>query len=313
VQLVAPTGWSVSPDRRPVELDGEGSERSYAFEVRPTGSPQPGSHAFRAVVSTRDGRRYEEGFDVIDYEHIERAALFAPAEATVSVVPVTIAEGLRVGYIMGPGDEGPEAIGQLGAEVALLGEDAVRSGAFAAYDVVVVGVRAYETRPELRSANGQLLDYARAGGTVIVQYQQSAFIDGGYAPYRVAQNRPADRVTDETADVRILEPEAPPFTTPNRIEAPDFDGWVQERGLYFLSEWDAAFTPLVEMNDPGEASNRGALVVASVGEGVYVYAALSFFRQWSWGVPGAYRLFANFLSLDGAAWRRYRMAATGGG
>jgi hypothetical protein len=182
----------------------------------------------------------------------------------------------------------------------------VRRGDYQGYDVVVLGVRAYETRPDLVASNELLLDYTRAGGTVVVQYNKYEFPVGGFAPYRVAMRRPHDRVADETAPVVILDESAPLFQEPNRITLDDFQGWVQERGLYFLSEWDERFTPLLEMADPGESPKRGGLVVAAVGEGVYIYTGLSFFRQFPVGVPGAYRLFANLVSLTGDSWRAYQ-------
>ncbi len=305
VRLIAPEGWTASSDEMSFELAGEGATRSFTFEVKPAAGFEEGEHVFRAEAMASDGTRYSEGFSIVDYEHIERAALFAPAEARIAVLDVRVADELRVGYIMGTGDDGPEAVRQVDAEVTLLDADAVRSGDFSAFDVVVVGVRAYETRADLRAANARLLDYARGGGTVIVQYNQYDFPRGGYAPYAVSMGRPAARVAEEDAEVTVLHPDAPVFTTPNRIGPGDFEGWVQERGLYFLSEWDDAFTPLIEMHDVGEEPSRGALLVAPVGDGVYVYAALSFFRQWSALVPGAYRLWANLLSLDAVAWRRF--------
>ncbi len=179
-----------------------------------------------------------------------------------------------------------------------------------AYDVLVIGVRAYETREDVLAANQQILDFAREGGTVVLQYQQYQFARGGYAPYSMSmgQGRSAPRVSDETAPVTLLAPDAPVFTTPNRIGEEDFRGWSQERGLYFWAEWDDAYTPLLEMNDPGEPPRRGSLLVAEVGDGLYVYAALSFFRQWSTGVPGAYRLFANLVSLEADTWRAWKEA-----
>ncbi len=257
------------------------------------------------TAETPDGRVYREAAQLIDYPHVERAVLYRDARTEVTAFPVRVREGLRVGYIMGTGDDGPEAIAQMGAQVELLSEAQVREGAFHGYDVLVLGVRAYEAREEVRAANDQILDFARGGGTVVVQYNQYQFSNGGYAPYPLRIGRPAPRVADETAPVRILEPDAPVFTTPNRITAADFEGWVQERGLYFASEWDDAYTPLLELNDPGEPTRRGALLVAPVGEGVYVYAALSFFRQWAGRVPGAYRLFANLISLQADDWKAF--------
>lgn len=305
VALEAPAGWTVTPARAPFELEGRGAERALTFQARPAPGIAPGAYIFRAVATTDDGRRFDEGYTLVDYEHVDRTALFAPAEARVTVLPVRVAEGIRVGYVMGTGDDGPEAIRQLGASVTLLGPDVVRSGDFSAYDVVVLGVRAYESRDDLKVANAQLLDFARSGGTVVVQYNQFDYPQGGYAPYPVAMQRPARRVAEEDASVTLLHPEAPVFTTPNRITGEDFQGWVQERGLYFLSEWDPAYMPLLEMNDTGEPPARGSLLVARVGEGVYAYVALSLFRQWSATVPGAYRLWANLLSLDGRAWSAF--------
>lgn len=305
VRLVPPPGWSVVPTEAAFAVTAEGGGRSFTFQVTPVGSLDPGEHVFRAELVAEGGARFTEGFHIIDYEHIERTALFSPAEARVTAIPVRVASGLRVGYIMGTGDDGPEAIRQIGADVTVLGSDAVRSGTFGDYDAVVVGVRAYETRDDLKAANGQLLDYARDGGTVLIQYNQYDFPTGGYTPYPVGMDRPARRVAEEDADVTVLHPDAPVFTTPNRITPADFEGWVQERGLYFLSDWDEAFTPLLEMRDQGEEPTRGSLLVAPVGDGLYAYVALSFFRQWSAGVLGAYRLWANLLSLKGEDWRAF--------
>ncbi len=306
VALVAPAGWTVSPERYDVELDTEGSERSFAFEVEPGREVGAGQHAFQAVVMDEEGRRFNEGYAVVDYDHIERAMLLTSARSDVSVLPVEVADELRVGYVMGTGDDGPVVIRQLGAEVDLLGPEAVRAGDFSAYDVVVVGVRAYETREDLRAANGQLLDYARGGGTVLVQYQQYVFSRGSYAPYPVDMGRPARRVAEQTAEVTVLDSAAPVFSEPNVITDKDFEGWVQERGLYFMSEWDEAFTPLLAMQDVGEEPTLGSLLVAPVGDGLYVYAALSFFRQWASGSQGPYRLFANLISLKAEDWRAYQ-------
>jgi hypothetical protein len=285
-------------------LASAGAQRSVSFEIRAGPSVTAGEHVFQAVARV-GGQAYDEGFTLIDYEHIERSAMFADAEARVTVVPVAVRDGLKVGYIMGTGDDGPTAIRQMGASVELLTEVQVRDGAFSDYDVVVLGVRAYEARADVRAANDQLLDFARSGGTVINQYNQYQFSNGGYAPYGLTIGRPAPRVADETAAIAILEPDAPLFTTPNRITQADFDGWVQERGLYFASEWGDEYLPMLELNDPGEPARRGSLLVAPVGDGVYVYTGLSFFRQWAGRVPGAYRLFANLVSLEAGDWAAF--------
>ncbi len=303
LSIAAPAGWAVTPATRPFELAEAGAERAMTFEVRPSGSVPAGQHRFEVSATTTDGSRYAEGYALIDYDHIPRTALFAPAEATVSVVPLRVREGLRVGYIMGSGDDGPEAIRQMGAQVEVLDEARVRDGDFSGFSTVVLGVRAYETRPDLQAASEQLLDFARWGGTVIVQYNRGPL--GSLAPFDLEVGRGSPRVADETAPVTMLAPTAPIFTTPNRITASDFDGWVQERGLYFASTWDDRYIPLLELNDPGEEPRHGSMLVTAVGDGVFVYTALSFFRQWAGQVPGAYRLFANLISLDAADWSAF--------
>jgi LmbE family N-acetylglucosaminyl deacetylase len=303
VVVSAPQGWTVSPAAQTFELGEAGAERAMTFEIRPDASVDAGRHSFEVVATTSEGRRYDEGYALVDYEHIQRTALFTAAEAVVSVVPVSVRDGLRVGYIMGSGDDGPEAIRQMGASIDLLGEAQVRDGDFSGYSTIVLGVRAYETRPDLQAAAGQLLDFARAGGTVVVQYNRGPL--GALAPYDLQVGRGSPRVADETAPMTPLDGEAPLFTSPNRITEEDFTGWVQERGLYFASEWDDRYVPVLELNDPGEEPRQGSVLVASVGEGVFAYAALSFFRQWAGQVPGAYRLFANLISLDAQEWRAF--------
>jgi hypothetical protein len=284
-------------------LPAAGTERTVTFEIRPSGAPAPGEHVFAVEARTDDGRVYDEGYSLIDYDHIERAALYSAAEARATVVPVVVPSTLRVGYIMGSGDDGPEAIRQLGVDLTLLGEDEVREGDFGGFNTIVLGIRAYEVREDLRAAAEQLLDFVRGGGTVVAQYNRASL--GSLPPFALDVGRNSPRVTDETAAVTLLDPEAPIFTTPNRIGQADFEGWVQERGLYFGSEWDDAWVPLLAMNDVGEDSQRGSLLAASVADGVFIYTGLSFFRQWADRVPGAYRLFANLISADPAQWRAY--------
>ena len=306
VVLEGPTGWTVSPAGHPFSLTGPGQERTFVFDVTPSGTVPPGDHVFRAVARSSSGRSFGEGYEILDFEHIERAALFTPAEMRTSVFPVAVRQDRAIGYVMGSGDDGFEVLRQMGARVELVDPARVREGDFSGYDAIVLGVRAYETRPDLAAANDALLEFARSGGTVVVQYNKFEYPDGGYAPYPVAMSRPAARVAEEDAPVRMLDPEAPIFTAPNRITASDFDGWVHERGLYFLSEWGEPFVPVLEMSDPGEEPQRGSTVIAPVGEGVYVYSALAFFRQFPAGVPGAYRLFANLVSLTPEEWAGYQ-------
>ncbi len=311
LQVEAPAGWTVEPASVPFAFEGPDQQRTVQVTVRPPADMKEGRRQVRAVAVTDDGRRYAEALRVIDYPHIDRMAMFDSSTTNIQAVPVRVAQGLKVGYVMGSGDDGYDAIRQMGVDVQLLDPDRVRRGDFRGLDVVVLGVRAYETRPDLAAANQALLDFARQGGTVIVQYNKYEYPDGGFAPYPVTMARPHDRVTDQGAKVTLLRPNSPVFNTPNRITQEDFQGWVQDRGLYFLHTWDPHYVPLLEMADPGEQPLKGGLVVTPLGKGIYVYTGLAFFRQFPEGVPGAYRLFANLLSLNAASWSRAAEAGAG--
>jgi hypothetical protein len=297
-----PPGWTVIPASREIRLTGEGTESTLSFQLSPVSTPDPGRHEVGVVATTADGHEFRRQVEVLDYPHIERTLLPAPASVAISALPVRIAAGRRVGYVMGSGDDGADALRQMGFEVVELGSDRVFAGDYEGLDAVVLGVRAYETRPDLVAGNGDLLRFAETGGTVVVQYNKYEFPQGDFAPFPVEMSRPHDRVTDENSPVRFVDPESPLFTSPNRIEAGDFEGWVQERGLYFLSRWDPRYSAPLALQDPGEEPKRGGIVVARVGQGLYIYTGLAFFRQLPAGVPGAYRLFANMVSQDPAAW-----------
>ena len=306
--LEVPDGWEVTPARIPFDLQGAGTSRGFNFEVRHVGAVNTGQHIFRAVATRDDGVRFDEQVDVIDYPHVERTLYPRPAEVRAVVFPVRMREGIRVGYVMGSGDDGLEALRQLGANVEEVDPDRVREGDFSGYDVLVLGIRVYETRPDVAAVNDRILAFAEAGGTVIVQYNRYEYPQGDFAPYPVSmgRGRSAPRVTDENSPFALLDRESPVFNSPNRIVEKDFEGWVQERGLYFLAEWDDRFTPLLELNDPDEEPARGSLLVAPVGQGLYVYVALAFFRQFPAGVPGPHRLFANLVSLTADDWNAYQ-------
>lgn len=284
------------PASQDFTFDGPAQSRTFTFDVQPAGAGA-GSHAFQAVARLSDGREYREGFTLIDYEHIERTPMFDPARTNVTVVPVRVAEG-RIGYIQGSGDDGLLALQQMGADAELVTIAQLRSGDLSSYDVLVLGIRVYETRPDVAAVNDQILEFARQGGTVVVQYNKYEYPAGNFAPYAVDM-RPNSRTTDENSPVEFLNPQSPVFNVPNQIGMEDFDGWVQERGLYFLTEWEAPFEPVIAFTDPGEEPATGSIVIAPVGEGLYVYTGLSFFRQFPAGVAGAYRLFANLVSLRG--------------
>ena len=276
-------------------LSRAGEARTVEFTVTLPANAS-GTHTLRAQFETADGT-YGRGYVLIQYPHIRPQPLYRTAEARVVSVPVRIAHDLRVGYIEGAGDDGAAALRQLGAHVESLDAATLANGDLARFDAIVAGIRAYEVRADLLAYNDRLLEYVRAGGTFIVQYNKYELVEGGFMPFPATMARPHGRVTDETAAVTLLAPDHPVLSSPNRITAADFEGWVQERGLYFLNSWDERYTPLLAMADAGEAPERGALVAARVGNGWYVYTGLALFRQIPEGVPGAYRLLANLVSL----------------
>lgn len=297
VRLEAPAGWRVDPASVPVTFNRRGDRRELRFTLQPPGSPTIGQYAVRAVFETAGGRRYDRGHAVIEYPHTRPRTLYRDAITHISAFPVAVAGGLRVGYIEGAGDDGVLALRQLGAEVTPLDTESLARGALSRFHAIVLGVRAYEVRPDLITHNDRLLEYARGGGTVIVQYNKYEYVDGGFAPFPLTMARPHGRVTDENAPVGLLDPGHAVLSWPNRITRADFDGWVQERGLYFADTWDESYTPLLEMADPGMEPLRGGLLVARTGEGWYAYTGLALFRQLPERVPGAYRLLANLVSL----------------
>jgi hypothetical protein len=294
LRLTLPSGWSAEPTSLPVRLP-PGAELTLGLRITPPAGPSPGEYEVGARFEV-DRASYDLGYHVVDYPHIARHHLYEPASARVRALDVRVAE-VRVGYVRGAGDGVPEALDQLGVDWTALDGTDLAEGDLSRFDVIVTGIRAYEVRDDLPAHNQRLLDWVRDGGTLVVQYNKYPALDRDYAPWPVTIARPHGRVTDEAAPVTILEPEHPVFTTPNPIAAPDWRGWVQERGLYFWETWDGPLTPLLAMADPGEEPLTGALLVAPLGEGTYVYTGLAFFRQLPEGVPGAYRLFANLISL----------------
>jgi LmbE family N-acetylglucosaminyl deacetylase len=300
--LELPGGWpEVAPQR--FALEEEGTRRSYSFEVRAPRNLAPGAYEIHAVA-TANGRRYDRGTVVLDYPHIRPMTYTKSATVRVEAAALALPRLARVGYIRGAADEVPENLRAVGLPITVLGAAELERGDLSQYDAIVIGSRAYEVDPALIANNGRLLDYARAGGRLIVQYQQYQFIQGNFAPFPLTIARPHDRVTDENAPVRLLAPDHPLFTTPNRIGEADWAGWVQERGLYFAHTWDPAYRPLLELGDSVQDARerlQGGLLVAHLGRGLYVYTGISFFRQLPAGVSGAYRLFVNLLGLDPSA------------
>ncbi len=299
VEVSVTGGWRATPAVAQVELPRGGDEAEISFTLQAPEALEPGSQSIR-VVARHGQREYREGYETIAYHHIETRHLFRPAAATLRVVDVEVAGKPNVGYVVGVGDEVDASIQQLGVPVTQLEGTALRSDDLSKYDVIVTGVRAYKDRDDLIASNHRLLDYVKSGGVMIVQYNKYEFNAAQYGPYPLTIHRPHDRVTDEDAPVRALFPEHPILSQPNRLGARDWDGWVQERGLYFLGEWDERYTALLEIEDSfayNKGPKRGSLVVARYGRGVWVYTGLGLFRQLPAGVPGAYRLLANLLSL----------------
>ena len=297
VRLSVPPAWApVRPES--LSFSREDEDRSAIFTVRLPAAPTVGSFALQATVTGADGKVSEGALSIIDYPHIHPRPSVHPSTVEIRVAKILLPGLARVGYIRGASDRVPEALLGVGVPVVLLDADSLERGDLAKFDAIVVGSRAYETAPALVRSNGRLLDYARGGGLVIVQYQQYPFINGGFAPFRMTIAQPHDRVTDETAPVTLLKPSAPLFRVPNAIGAEDWQGWVQERGLYFAHDWDSSYVPMLEMHESGGPPLEGGMLVAPLGRGMYVYTGLSFFRELPAGVVGAYRLFANLLGLQ---------------
>ena len=294
VRLQLPPGWPAVPPQR-FRFTRENERKALVFEVKQPPVMPPAPVELRAVATDGDGRRYDDGVVTVDYSHIHPRSYRRPAAAVIRASALRLPPLRLVGYIRGASDRVPEALKSVGVPLALLDAQTIERGDLARYDAIIVGPRAYETDSALIEYNGRLLDYARKGGLVVVQYQQRQYFDGGFAPYPMTLADPHDRVTDESAPVRILAPGDPVVRSPNRIGAEDWKGWVQERGLYFARSWDPAYRPILETHDPGEGPLEGGLLVAAVGKGKYVYVGISFFRELPAGVSGAFRLFANLL------------------
>ena len=292
LKLAVPKGWEVSPASIPIDLKSADAETTGTFTVKPPDQNSEGT--LRAIVSI-DGRDYSFERVRISYPHIGVQTLMPPAEAKLVRVDIR-KKGDRIGYIPGAGDDVPESLRQIGYSVKILSEPEITVKNLAQFSAVVLGIRAYNTQDRISSWLPELFDYVKQGGVVIAQYNTLAELKTNQlGPYPLEISR--DRVTDENAEVRILAPNHPLMTTPNKITSKDFGGWVQERGLYFPNKWDSAWTPILSCNDPKEKPLDGGLLVAKFGKGFFIYTSYSWFRQLPAGVPGAYRLFANMLSL----------------
>lgn len=291
-RIEAPQGWTVTPSTVDFSIAKKGDGASFDFEVTIPKGTATGNYDLHAVAEA-GGRTYSQTLNKIAYDHIQTHRYYTDAAAKVVVMDLKVAP-VKVGYIEGSGDSIPEAMRQMGLDVKMIGKKELTSGDLSGYDTIVIGIRASETNPDYVANNSRLLKYVRDGGTMIVQYQKYAYQTLGLAPYPVQYNA---RVSEEDAKVTILDPDNPVFNFPNKITQADFEGWVQERNLYAFRSFDGHYTPLLESHDTGEPDNKGGMVYAKIGAGQYVYASYAFFRQLPAGVPGAWRLWANLVSL----------------
>jgi hypothetical protein len=294
LRLELPEGWRSEPAEFSLQLKKRGDKRDFQFKVFTT-ALQEGRTTVRAVLES-EGEKYTEGYTLVTREDLGSFYYYQPARQRVSIVDVQVPHDLKVGYIMGAGDDIPTVLQQVGMDVALIPTEKLATENLNQFGTIVLGIRAYDTQKDVAENNKKLLDFVSSGGTLVVQYNAGVgdFNAGKFTPYPAELSRA--RVSVEEAPVDILAPDDSVFHYPNMITARDFDGWVQERGLYFMDKWDDHFTPLLSCHDPGEDAQKGGLLRAQYGKGTYIYTGYAFFRQLPAGVPGAVRLFVNLLS-----------------
>jgi hypothetical protein len=285
-------GWKISPEKIDFTGKTKNDEWTVAFTIAPTDS-KPRTDCLQFVVTANE-KPFSQGLRRIRYDHVPAITLFPSAETKLVNLNLKIA-GKKVGYIAGAGDLMPEALRQVGYDVKLLSENEIMNADLSVYDAIITGVRAYNVNERLAYEQSRLIDYVKNGGNLLVQYNNNAGLvvkQIGPYPFKVVNQR----VTDEDAEITVLDRQNPVLNYPNKITSDDFKGWIQERGLYFVNDIDPQYKAILQMNDKGEQPNNGALIVADYGKGRFVYTSLAFFRELPAGVPGAYRLFINLLS-----------------
>lgn len=292
LQLGLPKSWTVSPKEIPFALEKKGNEQIFYFEVTPPVNPE---ETVAKSIVTVDNKRFDKDQTIIDYSHITKQMVLKPAESKCIRIDLKI-NGDAIAYIMGAGDEVPESLEQMGYKVTIIKPEEITPEKLDSFNVVITGVRAYNTVNALANKQNILFNFVKSGKNMIVQYNTyGKTVTDQIAPYPLKISN--DRVTEENAKVTFLAPNHPILNTPNKISTKDFEGWTQEQGLYYPDQYDAAFTPILSSHDKGESPKNGALLVAPYGKGYYIYTGLSFFRELPEGVAGAYRLLSNMISL----------------
>lgn len=291
VHLELPAGWTADPSETPFHLAPQ-SSRDIVFTLHPAALSN-GSYDIRAVAQSGNSQ-FTEGFTTVGYPGLRPYYLYRPATYTLHAANVKVPSDLKIGYIMGTGDDVPAELAEIGIQPHLLSPTELASADLSAYDAIVVGIRAYSSRPDLGAATPRLLEYVQNGGTVLVQYQSVQFP----APYPITLGRNPEKVVGEQTPVSLIDPESPLFTWPNHITSSDFDGWVEERGHSFLGNWSSQYTALTETHDPGQDPQKGGLLYVRYGKGNWMYMAYAVYRQLPEGVPGAFRLLANLLAAS---------------
>lgn len=294
IKLDLPEGWKSQPESAHFATSADGQDESATFQITPSNLSEK-AYPITAVADY-SGQEYKEGYVTTGYPTLRPYFLYRPATYRLTGVDVKVAPDLNVAYVMGSGDDVPASLEHLGIHVSFLGPADIATGDLSKYDVILLGVRTYAVREDLRTYNQRLLDYVHSGGVVIVQYNTPEF-DKNYGPYPYTMTSNPEEVTDEASAVRILQPSNPIFNWPNKISEADFTGWVEERGSKWMKSWDSHYQALLEAHDQGQAPQEGGLLYAKYGKGIYIYNAWAFYRELPEGVPGAYRLFANMISL----------------
>jgi hypothetical protein len=294
VHLDIPKGWTSTPSSADFSTMREGEDQNLTFHVQPATVEQKPYNI--TAVADYNGEKYTEGFETVGYPGIRPYPHYRSATFRTSGVDVKTAPGLKIGYVMGTGDDVPASLEDLGIHCAMLSEQDIASGDLSQYDAIVLGIRAYAARPELKTFNNRILDYVHNGGTIIAQYETQEY-DHNYGPYPLSLSGDPEKVVEEHEPVQILQPNDPVFNWPNKITTADFSNWVEERGHGFIRQWDPHYIALTEMHDIDQDPQKGGLLYARYGKGSYVYMAFAFYREMPEGVPGAYRIMANLISM----------------